>query len=440
MRRILSLLPVLVLPLFSQTVKDREGSVRADRAKMSQQDRWIYNDVDRAFEIAQQANKPVLVVLRCVPCLGCSGLDSSLNDDPALVPLLDQFVCLRLINVNSLDLSRFQFDYDLSLSALILNADGTTYGRFGSWVHQKNPELKEADGLQASLTAALTLHKNYPANKASLASKQPKKVPYKTPLDMPAIAKSPRAFTPDLDWQGKVVQSCLHCHQIGDAVKSQLHQARKPIPLFASHPFPSSDTIGIQLSPAHRATVRKVLPASPADRAGLQDGDEILSANGAPLISPADFSWALHHLQTTNLDLLVKRNGKPSKLSLKLPSTWRLETDISRRVGTWPMRAWIGGGMKLKDLTDKERDDRGIPSSQLALMAEHVGQYGEHAAAKRKGFKKGDIIIQVGKHTKRLSESKLFALLLKEQHTAPTSLKAKVLRNGKEITLSFPIQ
>ncbi|MDE0858531.1 MAG: hypothetical protein OSA93_00080 [Akkermansiaceae bacterium] len=108
-----------------------------------------------------------------------------------LSPLLDQFVCLRLIDTNSLDLSRFQFDYDLSLSALILNADGTTYGRFGSWKHQKDPAQKSIKGFKASLTAALSLHKFYPKNKARLKGKQPRPLSYKTPLEIPQNRETP---------------------------------------------------------------------------------------------------------------------------------------------------------------------------------------------------------------------------------------------------------
>ncbi|MEJ6580947.1 MAG: Trx7/PDZ domain-containing (seleno)protein [Akkermansiaceae bacterium] len=433
------LLLTLITPLFSQTVKDREGSILSDREKMTTQDRWIYNDTDKAFAAAKASGKPVLAVLRCVPCLGCSGLDAALNDEPHLAPLLDQFVCLRLINVNSLDLTRFQFDYDLSLSALILNADGTTYGRFGSWHHQKNPEDKSTDGLTATLQASLDLHKNYPANKATLANKQPLPLPYKTPLQIPHIANNPKSFAPDLDWQGKVVQSCVHCHQIGDGLKAAFHDKKEPVPLLLSHPTPAPATIGFELSHNHRATITSVQPDSLAAKAGLRARDEILTANGAPVISPADFSWALHNLKNTTLNLLIKRANKTSPINLNLPKDWRLGTDISRRVGTWPMRAWIGGGMKLRDLTDQERHEKNLTTDQLALLAEHVGQYGDHAAAKRNGFRKGDILLQIDHLDTRLTESKLFALLL-QKHPKPTALKATILRNDKKLTLTFPLQ
>src|SRR3954464_6326266 len=136
-------LPLATHPTQAAAVKDREGAVRNDRAKMENDARWIYNDVDRGFAEAKKSGKPLLVVLRCVPCLACAGMDAQILEEAALVPLLDQFVRVRVINANALDLSRFEFDYDLSLSTLFFNGDGTVYGRYGSWTHQRNPQERE---------------------------------------------------------------------------------------------------------------------------------------------------------------------------------------------------------------------------------------------------------------------------------------------------------
>ncbi|MDF1713421.1 MAG: Trx7/PDZ domain-containing (seleno)protein [Akkermansiaceae bacterium] len=427
MKFLFFLLPLIT---FADTVKDREGAVRSDREKMTNQDRWIYNDTDQAFAKAAREKRPVLVVLRCVPCLACAGLDGSITEAPALSPLLDQFVCLRLINTNSLDLNRFQFDYDLSLAALVLNSDGTTYGRFGSWKHQKDPTETSVAGFKTALTSALALHKNYPSNKTTLADKQPRPLGFKTPLQIPFIAESQRNFKPELDWEGKVVQSCVHCHQIGDGLKSTFHDRGKTVPLQLSHPMPTPETIGISLAGDKRATITVVQPDSAASKAGLKVGDEIITAKKAPLISPADLAWSLHHLKDEDtLPLTVKRNGSIKSISLTLAKDWRLQSDISRRVGTWPMRAWIGGGMKLES----------VPGDHIGLRATHVGQYNQHAAAKRAGFKKGDILIEVDGIKERKTESQLFGILL-QRHPKPTTLDATVLRNGKRISLKFPIQ
>src|SRR3989442_3205000 len=91
---------------FAETVKDREGAVRNDRASVENDTRWIYNDWQRGFDEARRTGKPLLVVLRCVPCRACAGIDAQVLDrETDLAPLLDQFVCVRVINGNTLDLS-----------------------------------------------------------------------------------------------------------------------------------------------------------------------------------------------------------------------------------------------------------------------------------------------------------------------------------------------
>src|SRR5947209_3637917 len=102
---------------FADVGKDREAAVRADRSKMESDSHWIYNDWRRGFEEAKSSGKPLMIVLRCVPCQACMGIDAGVLTEPVLQPLLDKFVRVRVINANALDLSLFQFDYDLSFSA-----------------------------------------------------------------------------------------------------------------------------------------------------------------------------------------------------------------------------------------------------------------------------------------------------------------------------------
>jgi serine protease Do len=74
--------------VLAETVKDREGTVRQDRAARENDPRWIYNDVDRGFAEARRTGKPLLVVLRCVPCLACAGIDAQvLTEGSALTRL-----------------------------------------------------------------------------------------------------------------------------------------------------------------------------------------------------------------------------------------------------------------------------------------------------------------------------------------------------------------
>src|SRR5262245_33439378 len=110
----------------------REDKVRADKKKVEAEGFWIYNDLAKGFAEAKKTGKPMLVIMRCIPCHECVKLDDDLVDqDKRVRPLLEKFVCVRIVSTNGLDLSLFQFDYDQSFAGFLFNADGTIYGRFG---------------------------------------------------------------------------------------------------------------------------------------------------------------------------------------------------------------------------------------------------------------------------------------------------------------------
>jgi len=195
---------------------------------------------------AKASGQPLVVVLRCVPCLSCMGIDTGvLIENPKLSLLLAQFVRVRVINANKLNLERFQFDYDLSFSTLFLNADGTLYARFGFWEHQKYPENKVTASFAAALEGVLRVHRGYPTNNAQLAGRQGKPTRFKRATNMPGIKGKYKA---ELNWSGKVVQSCVHCHQLGDSKRFELRELQgKPLPLDLIYPHPPPAVLGLTL-------------------------------------------------------------------------------------------------------------------------------------------------------------------------------------------------
>src|SRR6266496_6724310 len=351
---------------------------------------------------------------------------------------MDKFVCVRLVHANALDLTLFQFDYDLTFAVFFMNADKTIYGRFGSRSDRKDAAKDiSMEGFRKALTAALDMHKRYPANKASLAGKQPRPTRFKTPDDFPSLTGK---YKPTLDYEGKVVQSCMHCHQVRDAERLFFREDKKPIPDTVLYPYPMPNAAGLSLDPKEKAKVLSVAAGSPAETAGFKVGDEIVSLEGQPILSIADVQWVLHHAgEPATVNAQILRGRKRIKLALDLSGDWRRQTDIAWRTTTWDLRRMAAGGMVLEDSTAEERRAARLPDDTLALRVNHVGEYGDHAVAKRAGFKKDDILVGVDGQTSHLAESELFRYLLQRKMPGE-KIPVTVLRDGERMNLELLMQ
>src|SRR5207244_12761553 len=105
------------------------------------------------------------------------------------------------------------------------------------------------ESFREALAAALELHK-HSANKTALAGKQPRPTKFRTPDDFPSLAGK---YKPTLDYEGKVVQSCMHCHQLRDAERRFFRDERKPIPDDVLYPYPMPNGAGLSLYPKEKA-------------------------------------------------------------------------------------------------------------------------------------------------------------------------------------------
>jgi hypothetical protein len=440
-RRTLAALPLLLalaLPAPAQQPNNpREKKVRDDKAKVEAAGYWIYNDLPRAFAEAKATGKPIVVVLRCLPCEECVKLDDDLvNTDPVLKPLLEKYVRVRVVSTNSLDLSLFQFDYDQSFAVFLLNADGTIYGRFGTRSHRTDwIGDVSLPGMAKALEGGLELHAAYPKNKDVLAGKRGPAPEFPTPEKFPMLTGK---YGPKLNYEGNVVQSCIHCHQVGDAQKNYYRAKKEAIPEHVLFPYPHPKSQGLVLDPKERATVLKVEPGSPAEKAGLRAGDALLTLDGQPLLSMADVQWVLHRTPAEGKTILaeITRGGAKQSLTLYLPAGWRRKDEIGWRSSTWGLRRMATGGMVLETPTERPA---GVPTEGMALRVKSVGQYGPHAAAKNAGFQPNDVIVAFDGKTDLTRETDLIVHAVTVRKAGET-VKVTVIRGGKPIELTLPMQ
>jgi hypothetical protein len=431
----------LVLAGLAGAQTPREKKVRDDKQKVEAEGFWIYNDLPRGFAEAKKTGKPMLVVLRCLPCEECVKLDDDLvNQDPRVRPLLEKFVCVRVVSTNGLDLAQFQFDTDQSFAAFLLNADGTIYGRFGTRSHRTYwSDDVSVEGLSRALRGALELHAAYPKNRESLAGKRGPAPEVASPEKYPMLKDR---YGPKLNYEGNVVQSCIHCHQIGDAHRSLLRSRKEPLPENVLFPYPHPKSQGLILDPKESATVVRTEKDTPAEKTGFQPGDRILTLAGQPLLSLADVQWVLQQTpaEGASLKAEVQRGENKLELTLTLPKGWRQRDDISWRVSSWGMRRALTGGMLLEDLPAADRKKANLPETVMALRVKHLGGgNGPHAAARNAGFLQGDVLVSFAGRTDLLRETDVFAHA-NRNHKIGDKVAVTVLREGKKVELMLPMQ
>jgi len=412
--------------------ESRDTLVRNDRSDVLASGKWIYNDLKKGREEAISTGKPMLVVVRCIPCTACKGFDARvLSYDPQIEDLMKKFICVRIVQGNGLDLELFEHDYDLSFAAYFLNPDKTIYGRFGSRSDHKEAERDiSIEGFRKAMLAALDLHGKYPANKKVLKKKGDSTPRYASPEFYPSLQGK---YTAKLDYQGKVAGSCIHCHQIREAERLVHRSANEPIPDRLLYPWPMPDLLGFSLDPKEMARVRAVSDGTPGGDAGLQIGDDIVELEHQPIISIADVQWILHNTGSAEILLgKVKRGSAIKDLRLRLPQDWRRKSDISWRPTSWDLRRMATGGMVLKDSTPEERQQLGLTDSDLGLRVDYLGQYGEHAVGKQAGFKKDDVIISLDGQKGRMNESDVFGYVTRTR-MAGSKVPVTVMRKGEKM-------
>lgn len=345
---------------------------------------------------------------------------------------MDEFVCLRIIQMNGVDLSLFQFDYDMSFAVFFMNADDTVYGRYGT----RSDRPDEADrhismeGLKASMEAALSLHRRYPETASSLKDKRGPEPRYPRAELYPEL----KSYTPKINYQNETAKSCIHCHQINNSQRQGLRDAKMAIPDDVLYLYPMPGVIGLEMDSKTRATVSQVASGSVAAKAGLVAGDELINVKGQPLISQADLQWILQHADAKGdtLPMRIRRGGETIYAAVELEEDWRKETDFAWRVSTWDLRRMVLGGMVV--MPSSARQPLGV-----GLEVKNVGKYGAHAVARKAGVRPGDKIISIGGKSDEATESEVIAYLL-ETTKKGDMISLTVKRSGKELTIPYRAQ
>ncbi|MEO6711573.1 MAG: thioredoxin family protein, partial [Planctomycetota bacterium] len=228
---------------------------------------WFGN-LEQAQATAAREGRPLFVVLRCLPCKQCADFDAAvLEGGPVLTPLLQQFVTVRLTNVQPLDLRQFPMqsmqDLDLSWWGWFFSPQGSIYGVFGGKDEHGDSSRISVSALATTLKRVLDhhfdpRHADWEVDVKPLRGGKPV-----TALDLPGFASWGRRFVQDNPIE------CIHCHQVSEILRQPAIDAKTFDKQRDLQIWPYPENIGIQVLRDDGLLVAKVSEGSPAAAAGL---------------------------------------------------------------------------------------------------------------------------------------------------------------------------
>ncbi len=302
--------------------------------------------------------------------------------DDELQGLLNQFVCVRLVQMHGVDLRRFAFDGALTWAIFFMNHDGTIYGRYGSRSGLQKLSDREISlaGFKKSIRGAVNLHEKYRKDKdrvsqqlsGKLATSKPS---WQTPEQIPSLKRNVRLNRPYLGQAGRH-GGCIHCHMVPTNELKSLREIGKPISTRKFFPFPLPDAVGMHMNPKEMATVQSVQPNSIAAVAGIQPRDRILRLQGQPIVSTADLQWVLHNAADKDtLDVQIERNldaveqTTTKTVSLELPEGWRMGLSDWRFINRGLLRQILG--FNVKEMPKQQSKRLGL-GGKMALLVDRT--------------------------------------------------------------------
>ncbi|GEM_PF-1309052 len=291
---------------------------------------------------------------------------------------LRDYVCVRITNINDVDLSDFPFDYDLTLAILLSHPDGTVYHRYGGRTHVSPMQMS---GLMDLLKGGLETHRKYVKN-----PNPPKK---KKPLVVSQLVEM------ELSHKMKPVYGCYHCHHVREAQQSLSIKMDtwKPDQYWI---WPEPSRIGLVMDQKQQNLVTDVVADSAAEVAGVKRGDVLLTLSGKRMLSKYDIQWILESSPSSEMELAFKvsRAGELVSGKMKLEEAWKVgdpKEDDWRvsNIFTRHMQKYLPTpGLTGDKLEGNELMIHRLHAGEFAMKVTRLN-YGTHLA----GVRIGDIVI-----------------------------------------------
>jgi len=205
------------------------------------------------------------------------------------------------------------------------------------------------------------------------------------------------------------------------------------------------------LTTSEGAYVDEVVEGSPAERAGIEEGDVIVKFDGTTITDSDDLTSAVHKTppkSEVKVELLRKGDRKTISVTLgrqRAPEAYSYHFEMPRipripRMPSMPRAPFHvfmstteeSYGLTLESLTKQLAEYFEVPGKKGILVSEVE----EDSRAEKAGFKAGDIITKINSHTIRNVED--FQEELSDSRDSSASFE--LVRKGKTVTVSMKLE
>lgn len=328
--------------------------------------------------------------------------------------MLSQYVCVRIVRMDDVDVGLFDRDWNNAIYFFGLNADEQIYFRYGGRDSASPDTYLDMASMELALGQGLAMHRRVQSGELKLPPR-PKEF---FPREIPLLVK--RTFAQ---------RACVECHLIGDFQNVQREQdgtLDKPRDLYRS---PDIKTIGIFLDVPNGLVVKEAKGAALA--AGMRAGDRITAWDGTPVITFGDVQYRYDKLdrRARRVMVTVERGGSAVELAIALPERWWW-TDLRFRQSSVDPR------MDFEDrpLTAEEKQKLGLRPDGFASQVKYVAALA--AALKTHELKVGDVIAAVD-GVDRDDLANTAELYVKLRKKAGDTAMLDVIRDGKRMKMQL---
>lgn len=293
-----------------------------------------------------------------------------------------------------------------------LDADENVYARYGGRCDRGPDTRQSLAGLRYTMESVLAMHARGDRQFAPRTAGDPVYV-----TNFPLLRRSGQ---------------CVHCHQVKEVLRETAVAAGTwtPDQLFR---YPLPEKLGFALEIDRGNRVSRVEPETPAQRAGLQAGDVLLSLGSVPTHSFGDVQFALDRAEKVGSIAVEWKRGSEYRASvIDLRDGWR-RSNISWRASMFNDLAYarVNG----PDLSSDEKRRLGLAAERLAFRQQE--SVSKQAAAA--GIQSGDVIVGIDDLELNIGVTQ-FLTYVRNNYVRGDAVVVNLIRDGMHRRLRMTLQ